>query len=678
MAFVAPGCAARLTAKAAGRARNARNGGLMARNGSDILIDCLISWGVDTIFGMPGDGINGLMEAIREREGRIRFIQVRHEESAALMACAHAKWTGKLGCCLATTGPGGVHLLNGLYDAKLDRASVIAITGLPYHDLVDTFTQQDVDLPRLFSDVAAYSTRIMSAAHVENAVSLACRIARTQHTVTHVAVPVDVQEQELEDAEPSTRNVQHHVSFARQEGERMPEEPEIARALDILNRGKRVAILAGQGALGARDELLEVAELLGAPIVKALLGKAVVPDAHPLTLGGIGLLGTRASHEAFEECDTLLIVGSTFPYVEYYPKPGHARGVQIDRDASRIGLRFPVEVGLVGDAKKTLRILASRLKARADRCFLERCQRRKLEWNQLLTSSLDNDTGLLTPGRLARELSQRLDDNALVAWDSGHNTGVLARYIDARGEQAFAGSGMLATMACSLPYAIAAALAFPDRQVVAFTGDGGMTMLIGELATIARYQLPIKIVVMKNNSLGQIKWEQLMFLGNREYQCDLTPIDFAKAAEAFGIAGLSTDSPDTVGDALSRALALPGAALVEATVDPSEPLLPAKRIDKYARNLEKALNAGTRDAPEIRAALEREPSRTQLSDDDGADRFIGAEGTEPVGETRRSGAAQLRSEDEQLDAALAGTFPASDPVGGTHAEPESLRREWRH
>ncbi len=585
----------------------------MARNGSDILIDCLISWGVDTIYGLPGDGINGLMEAIRKREGQVRFIQVRHEESAALMACAHSKWTGGIGCCLATTGPGGVHLLNGLYDAKFDKASVIAVTGMPYHDLIDTFTQQDVDLPKLFSDVAAYSSRIMSAAHVENAVSLACRIACAQHTVAHVAIPTDVQEETVEDAEPSARNVQHHVSFARQEGERVPEEGEIARAIDLLNRGKRIAILAGHGALGARDELIEIAELLGAPIVKALLGKGAVPDDHPLTTGGIGLLGTRPSQQAFEECDTLLIVGSTFPYVEYYPKPAQARGVQIDRDPSRIGLRFPAEVGLVGDARKTLKILTARLKAHGDRSFLERCQQRKKEWVDLLARSADNGTGRLTPGYLAAELGKRLSDDAIVAWDSGHNTGVLARYIPARGTQMFNGSGMMATMACSVSYAIAAALAFPGRQVVAFTGDGGLSMLIGELATIVRYRLPVKIVVMKNNSLGQIKWEQLMFLGNPEYECDLTPIDFAMAAEAFGIKGFRADTPAGCIAALEQALAHDGPALVEATVDPFEPLLPAKRIEKYAQNLEKALDAGTRDGPEIRQALQREPSRTQLN-----------------------------------------------------------------
>ncbi len=642
----------------------------MSRNGSDILVDCLIAWGVDTIFGLPGDGINGVMEAIRKREGQIRFVQVRHEESAALMACAHSKWTGRIGCCLATTGPGGVHLLNGLYDAKFDRASVIAVTGLPYHDLIDTFTQQDVDLPKLFSDVAAYSTRIMSAAHVENAVSLARRIACTQHTVAHVAIPTDVQEEKLEEVEASPRNVQHHVSFAHQESERMPEEPELARALDVLNRGKRVAILAGHGALHARDELIEVAELLGVPIVKALLGKAAVPDDHPLCIGGIGLLGTRASQEAFEECDTLLIVGSTFPYVEYYPKPGQARGVQIDRDATRIGLRFPVEVGLVGDARKTLAILAKRLKAHADRSFLERCQRRKQEWQALLETSAQNASGRLPPGRLAQELGRRLKDDALVAWDSGHNTGVLARYVHARGTQQFNGSGMLATMACSVPYAIAAALAFPGRQVVAFTGDGGLSMLLGELATIVRYKLPIKIVVMKNNSLGQIKWEQLMFLGNLEYECDLTPIDFAAVARAFGIGSFKTASPDDCGAALDAALAHDGPALVEATVDPYEPLLPAKRIEKYANNLEKALNAGTRDAEEIRAALVREPSRTQLSGSESGngEPLIGAEGTEKLGEARRSGEAQSRPVDEEVDASLASSFPASDPSSHSTVE----------
>jgi thiamine pyrophosphate-dependent acetolactate synthase large subunit-like protein len=470
-----------------------------------------------------------------------------------------------------------------------------------------------VDLSRLFTDVAEYSTRIMSAQHMENAVALACRTALTQRGVAHVSVPVDVQEQDLEDAEASARNVAHHVSFAKSDGVRVPDEDSIARALEVLNRGKRVAILAGQGALAARRELLEIAELLGAPIVKALLGKSCVPDDHPLTTGGIGLLGTRASQETFEDCDTLLIVGSTFPYVEYYPKPGQARGVQIDRDATRIGLRFPVEVGLVGDAQRTLKLLIARLKAHADRSFLELAQRRKRDWNQLLETAADVGREVLTPDRLARDVGRRLSDDALVAWDSGHNTGVLARYMESRSRQHFSGSGMLATMGCAIPYAIAAALAYPGRQVVAFVGDGGLTMLLGELATVVRYSLPIRIVVMKNNTLGQIKWEQMMFLGNPEFECDLTPIDFATVARGFGISGFRASSADDLAAALDAAFSSPGPSLVEASVDPNEPLLPPKRMQKYAQNLERALQRGTPGAKQIRAALEREPSRTLLS-----------------------------------------------------------------
>lgn len=585
----------------------------MATTGSDVLLDGLIDWGVDTVFGMPGDGINGIMEAIRQREGRIRFIQVRHEESAALMACAHAKLTGRLGCCLATTGPGGIHLLNGLYDAKFDQAPVIAITGLPYHDLIDTFTQQDVDHTKLFSDVALYTTRIMSAAHVENAVMLACRTALTAPGVTHVAIPTDVQEEKLVEAAASPRNVSHHASHARTRSTCIPDDETLERAAEVLQRGKRIAILAGRGAAGARTELLETAELLGAPIIKALLGKSVVPDSHELSLGGIGLLGTRPSHEAFEQCDTLLIVGSTFPYIEYYPKPGQARGVQIDSNASRIGLRFPVDVGLVGDAQHTLAQLNQRLIRKADRGFIQGLQQAKHDWDELLRSSAEApQSRMLLPGTLARALGERLDRRAVVVWDSGHNTGVLARYVDAQAEQLFVGSGMMATMGCSIPYAIAAALAFPDRQVVAFTGDGGLSMLLGELATIVRYRLPIKVVVMKNNTLGQIKWEQLMFLGNPEYECDLQPIDFVRVAEAMGMQGFRIADAAECGAMLDAALKWDGAALVEARVDPNEPLLPAKRIEKYAQNLDKGLKRGTAGADDIRHALTREPSRTQL------------------------------------------------------------------
>ncbi|HLT77315.1 MAG TPA: thiamine pyrophosphate-dependent enzyme [Ferrovibrio sp.] len=581
----------------------------MARNGADILVDSLIAWGVDTVFGLPGDGINGIMEALRQRQDKIRFIQVRHEESAAFMAVGYARWTGRLGCCLATTGPGGVHLLNGLYDAKADRVPVIAITGLPYHDLTDTFTQQDVDHTRLFMDVVDYSARIMGPAHVENTVSLACRTALTRRGAALVSIPMDVQEEPENATQPSSRNVAHHTSFAKAAPEMHPTPEALDQAVQVLKQGRRIAILAGQGALGAREELIALAEKLGAPIVKALLGKGVVPDDHPLSLGGIGLLGTRPAQEAFEECDTLLIAGSTFPYIEYYPKRGQARGVQIDIDPTRIGLRFPVEVGLVADAALALAALNGRLKRQADRSFLESCQRSMAEWRGVLDRAAARTDTPMKPQRIARIVGERLAPDAIIAADSGHNTGLFARYIDMRADQLFAVSGAMASMACGLCYAIAAALAFPKRQVVAFVGDGGLSMLLGELATVVRYRLPIKIVVIKNNTLGQIKWEQMMFLGNPEHECDLQPIDFAKVAEAMGLPGFRIEDPHRCGEIVDEAFGIRGPALIEAVVDPNEPFLPPKRNEKYTKNLEHALQQGTAGAAEIGRALQEEPSR---------------------------------------------------------------------
>jgi pyruvate dehydrogenase (quinone) len=586
----------------------------MTRNGADILIDSLVAFGVDTVFGLPGDGINGIMEAIRTRQDQIRFIQVRHEESAAFAAAAHAKFTGRLGCCLATTGPGGVHLLNGLYDAKFDRAPVIAITGAPYHDLIDSYTQQDIDHAKLFMDVAGYSARVMGARHMENAVSLACRHALAQRGVAHLSVPVDIQEETESADKPSDRNVAGHASLVPAESIMVAPAAEIARAAEALNAGTRVAILAGQGALGAVEELTRTAKLLGAPIIKALLGKGLLPDDHPLTTGGIGLLGTRASQEVIETCDTLLIVGSTFPYIEYYPKPDQARGVQIDRDATRIGLRFPAEVGLAGDARNTLAQLNERLERKADRSFLEFAQREAQAWRSLLLSTVEREASPMPPGRIVRDVGDRLADDAIIVWDSGHNTGLMARYVTAKAGQLYGGSGLSASMACGLPYAIAAALAFPGRQVVAFIGDGGLSMLMGELATITRYRLPIKIVVVKNGTLGQIKWEQMMFLGNVEYECDLTDIDFVKVAEACGIRGWRVEAAGDAERVADEALGYAGAALIEAVVDPNEPLLPPKRIEKYVKNMEKALEQGTPGSSEIREALSREPAKTMLQD----------------------------------------------------------------
>lgn len=582
------------------------------KTASHLLLDVLEQWGIDTIYGLPGDGINGIMEALRQRQDRIRFILARNEEGAAFMACAHAKWTGKIGCCLATTGPGGVHLLNGLYDAKFDRAPVLAITGLPYQDLMQTHTQQDIDHTRLFSDVAAYSTAIFSATHVENAASLACRTALGRRGVAHLALPVDVQEETLEQTERSPRNKPGHVSATYVEAERHPNPDALAKAADILRTGQKIVILAGQGALKARAELMEVAELLGAPIVKALLGKAVLPDHHPMVMGGVGYLGTRPSQQALEECDTLLIVGSGFPYIEYYPKPGQARAVQIDIDPTRISLRYPIEAPLVGDAALSLRALIERIPPREDRSFLERIQRAKEAWLVSLEEGAERAGEPLKPQRVVRDLNLRLAEDAIVVTDCGHNTGLAAQYVMMRANQLFGVSGTLASMGAGIPYAVAAALVHPGRQVVAVVGDGGLSMSLAELATVCKYDLPIKIVVINNSSLGQIQWEQMMFLGHPEFGCALEPIDFARVAEGCGLKGLRIVRSDESATVMDEAFAHDGPVLIDAVVDAAEPMLPPKRRETYMKNMAKALRQMPEARGEIERAMQEEPARTAL------------------------------------------------------------------
>jgi pyruvate dehydrogenase (quinone) len=545
---------------------------------------------VDTVFGLPGDGINGIMESLRQRHEAVRFIQVRHEEAAAFMACAYAKFTGRLGVCLATSGPGGLHLLNGLYDAKLDGQPVLAITGMPYHDLIGTRTQQDVELDKVFADVAEYSVRIMGPTHVENVAHLACRTALLRRGVSHITFPVDLQEREIK-AERSKRNIPGHTSDVLSLSARLPHEGDLAQAADILNAGKRVAILAGRGALGAGAELEQVADILGAPIVKALLGKAAVPDDSPFTTGTIGLLGTRPSQEAIEECDTLLMVGTSFPYIEFLPRPGKARGVQIEIDPTRIGLRYPVEVGLIGDSRRTLQALLPMLQRHDDRRFLERAQAGMREWWQLMEERGSRPDVPMKPEVVAWELGKRLRDDAIVVSDSGTIATWWARHIPVKRGQMYSLSGTLASMANALPYAMAAQVAYPDRQVVAFVGDGGFSMLMAEFVNCVKYRLPIKVVVVKNNSLGMIKWEQMVFLGNPEYGCELQPIDFAAFARACGAVGLSTDKQDQCGSLLDQALATDGPVLVEAVVDPYTPPMPPKvtvdQASKFAESLAK-------------------------------------------------------------------------------------------
>lgn len=559
----------------------------------DVLVQTLLDWHVDTIFGIPGDGINGLIESLRRRKDEIRFIQVRHEEAAAFAACAYSKWTGKLGVCIATSGPGGIHLLNGLYDAKLDQVPVLAITGLQFHDLLHTFTQQDVELDKLYMDVAVYNARVMGAAHTENVVALACRAALAYRGVAHVTMPVDVQDEPISKDLRNPRNLVHHVSDVMGRQHSLPSKEKLQLAAEILNRAKRPAILAGQGALHAARQLAAIAERLGAPVVKALLGKGALPDESPYSTGGIGLLGTRPSQEALEECDSLLIVGSTFPYIEFYPKPGRSRVIQIDHDPKRIGLRAPVECPLIGDAAAVLDALLPSLDMHEDRSFLQTAQKGMKAWNALLEERGTRQDTPLKPQVVAYELNKLLDDDAIIATDSGTITTWAARYLKIRGNMKFSCSGNLATMACGLPYAVAAAIAFPERQVICFIGDGGLTMLMGEMATLKKYDLNVKIVVIKNNVLGQIKWEQMVFLGHPEYVCDLQPIDFAAVAQGFGLPSFRIDDPKTCADTLRAALAAAGPALIEATVDPNEPPLPPKIEAMQAVHLAEALAKGT-------------------------------------------------------------------------------------
>lgn len=564
---------------------------------SDILVERLISWGVDTIFGLPGDGINGVFEALRKQQDRIRFIHMRHEESAAFAACAYAKFTGRLGVCIATSGPGGIHLLNGLYDAKMDGAPVLAITGMQHSDLIGTFTQQDVALDKLYEDVAVYNERVMSGAHMESVADLAIRSALSARGVAHITIPVDIQVQDAKKGR-SQRDPAHHTSSAPAYFEQLPARVELEHAADILNRGKRIAILAGRGALHATSELEEMAEKLGAPVIKALLGKAAVPDDSPYTTGGIGLLGTAPSQEAIEDCDTLFIVGSSFPYIEFLPKPGTVKCVQVDVDPQRIGLRHPADVGLVGDTKTCLRALLPMVEQH-DQSFLKKAQKAKADWQKLLEERGTRDDKPMKPQVMGWELGKRIPANAIVTSDSGTITTWWARYVPALRGQKHSCSGNLATMACGLPYAIGAAVAYPDRPVYCIIGDGGLSMLMGELITAAAYKLNIKIVVIKNNTLGQIKWEQMVFLGNPEFACDLYPADFVTIARGAGLDAIQIDDPKTCGSQLDLLANRKDPVLIEAVVDQFTPPMPARIKASQALKLGEALARGEPNASKI-------------------------------------------------------------------------------
>ncbi|HEU4683898.1 MAG TPA: thiamine pyrophosphate-dependent enzyme [Nitrospira sp.] len=570
----------------------------MATTVGDMLVDRLMEWGVDTVFSLPGDGINGIFESLRRRQDKVRLIQVRHEEAAAFAACGYAKFSRRLGVCLATSGPGGLHLLNGLYDAKCDGQPVLAITGHTFHDLIGTHYQQDVDLDKVFSDVAGYNERVMGPAHVCNVVDEAVKTAVARRTVAHITVPKDIQDWSA-DGSRSKQNIALHSGDLYSEALPLPPQATLQKAADILNTGSRIAILAGRGCLPARKEILAVAERLAAPIVKPLLGKAVVPDDHPYTTGGIGLLGTAPSQEVLEQCDTLLIAGSSFPYLEFYPRPGRAKAVQIDLDPARIGLRYPVDVGLVGQCWDVLRALLPMLRQKTDRTFLSKAQHLMRKWNELMKVRGTREDMPLKPQVVARALNEFLARDAIVCSDTGTITTWAARHIMMRGDMQFSASGTLATMANGLPYSVGAAIAFPGRQVVCFTGDGGLTMLMGELATIAKYHLPVKVIVIKNNVLGMIKWEQMAMEGNPQYGVQLHPIDFVSVARACGVAGYRVEDPKLVRAVLRDAFRHDGPALVEAVVDPNEPPLPGKITTDQAWHFAMALVKGQKDRWDI-------------------------------------------------------------------------------
>ena len=549
----------------------------MGKIASELLVERLIDWGVDTVFGLPGDGINGIMEGFRRHDDRIRFVLVHHEEAAAFMATAYAKCTGRLGVCLATSGPGGLHLINGLYDAKLDHAPVLAITGMQATSQLGTFFQQEVHLDRVFMDLAEYNAVIGIPGSIPTIVDIAVRTSISRRVVSHITFPVDIQE-----AAPDLSPWEGGLGTARTPDTAptynapvvVPHDADLRRAADVLNEGSKVVILAGAGAIHARDEVLAVGDALGAPIVKSLSGKAAIPDDHPLATGGLGLLGTKPSVEAMESADTILMIGTNFPYTTYLPEK--ARAVQIELEAMRVGNRMPVEVPLVGESKETLKALLPMLERKSDRSFLENAQMGMREWRDDLAALEAANREPIQPQYLARLIDRYASDDAILSSDSGTIATWAARHFDIRGGRGFMLSGNLATMAPGLPYTIAAQIAYPDRQCIAFIGDGGFAMLMAEFLTAARYGLPIKVFVVNNGELGQILWEQ-MVLGYPEFGVRYQKrANFAPWAEACGAYGRMIEHPGDLEAAVKEALAQPGPALLDVRVNPDEPPMPPK------------------------------------------------------------------------------------------------------
>jgi pyruvate dehydrogenase (quinone) len=567
----------------------------MAQIASELLIERLADWGVDTVFGLPGDGINGIMEGLRRHSDRVRFFLVHHEEAAAFMATAYAKATGKLGVCLATSGPGAIHLLNGLYDAKLDHVPVLAITGMQETSVLGTGYQQEVRTDHLYADVTEYNLVVDNPAQLPGVVDIAIRTALARRGVAHLTFPNDVQVADA-NADPY-----QHVAPARPPATApiyLP-PPGRARMADLeaaaaaLNDGEKVAILAGTGALHARDEVLAVAGKLAAPVIKTLPGKAVIPDDSEFAVGGIGLLGTRPGEELVEDCDTLFMIGTNFPYTQHLPQPGKVRVVQIEADPTRAGVRMPTEVPVVGDAKESLQALLPLLTRKGDRGHLEKYAKAMAKWRSDMADLENPKRSPVAPQYPMGVIDDLATDNAVLTCDSGTIATWAARHWTIRGDRQFYLSGNLATMAPGLPYAIGIQHAFPGRQVIAYVGDGGFAMLMAEFLTAVRAGLPIKVVVNNNNSLGQILWEQ-MVLGYPEHGVRFpAPVaDFAAWATACGGYGAKVSEAKKVRPALEQALAFDGPALVDIDVDPNEPPLPGKVQYDQAKKFAQAFLKG--------------------------------------------------------------------------------------
>jgi pyruvate dehydrogenase (quinone) len=560
---------------------------------AELLIERLAEWDVDTVFGLPGDGINGIMEGLRRHRDKVRFVLVHHEEAAAFMATGYAKSTGRLGVCLATSGPGGIHLLNGLYDAKLDHAPVLAITGMQETMLLGTGYQQEVHLEKLYQDVADYDVMAHVPVQIPTLVDIAVRTALANRSVSHITVPVDVQVADadfnpFEGTAPARAPATSPV-FISQPG--LPRPGDLARAAEVLNAGERVVILAGAGAIGAGAELRRTAELLGSPIVKTLSGKSCFPDNDPFCTGGLGLLGTEPSLEAMEQADTLFMVGTNFPYTKYLPAPGKVRVVQVDWSAVRAGNRMPTDVPLVGDARETLAALIPQLDQKQTG-FISGIRKTVDEWWRKMDALADSEREPIQPQYLAHLIDKHAADDAILSCDSGTIATWGARHFVIRGKRGFMLSGNLATMAPGLPYTIAAQVAHPDRQCIAFVGDGGFSMLMAEFLTAVRHQLPIKVFINNNHTYGQILWEQ-MVLGFPEYGVRHSgTADYASWAGSNGGKAYRVERPQDLEEAVAGALAHDGPALVDCLTNPNEPPMPPKVTYEQAKGFAEAFLHG--------------------------------------------------------------------------------------